>query len=90
MPSSEHIRWWALKIPGKGSAFVMSLFKPKENIFSLLSALVTCNTLTFDNDSTVFTKEFASVIIALAVILLIVPPIPSTDPLPWLEANKFQ
>ena len=89
MVSSEHSRWWALKIPIKGGAFVMILFKPKEDIFSLMSVLVSYNTLTFDNDSTAFAKESAFVIIALrreltalAAILLMVPPIPSTGPFP--------
>ena len=66
-------------------AFVKNLFKRKEDIFPLMSVLVTYNTLTFDKDSTAFVKEYASVIIALreetalAVILLIIPPIPSTE-----------
>ena len=52
-----------------------------------MSVLVTYNTLTFHKDSTAFVKEFASVIIALrevtalAAVLLIIPPIPSTGPL---------
>ena len=49
-----------------------------------------------DLDSTTSANLLESVIIPLrevtrlAAIRSIVPPIPSTDPLPWLDAKKFQ
>lgn len=91
-----HSRWLALKIPGKGTTFFISTFKPQEDNFSLILALVTCNTFTLDDDSTVFTRKWKSIIIPfweitkLTASLLIVLPIPSTGPFQWLDAKKFQ
>ena len=93
---SENSRWWAPDIPGKAGGFYTKWHNPNSAILSAASWDIIWNTLTLDLDSTASANLLESVVISLrevarlAAIRSIVPPIPSTDPLAWLDAKKFQ